>query len=135
MEKKEIFALKSTNKLLICLFSMKFMPKSGSGRILASRIPDNRISGFSSKSDRIRISSTALTFRAKQENIWIKSQIMKFVQKGYTVTKPGKRVGMCRIFIRPDLAFCRISGRKSGIRQMPNEPDFQIKFDKVGEKS
>ena len=30
---------------------------------------------------------------------------------------------------------CRISGRKSGIRQMPDEPDFQIKFDKVGEKS
>ena len=42
MEKKEIFDLKSTNKLLICLFSMKFMPKSGSGRILASRIPDIR---------------------------------------------------------------------------------------------
>ena len=42
MEKKEIFDLKSTNKLLICLFSMKFMPISGSGRILASRIPDIR---------------------------------------------------------------------------------------------
>ena len=42
MEKKEIFDLKSTNKLLICLFSMKFMSISGSGRILGRRIPDIR---------------------------------------------------------------------------------------------
>ena len=34
--KNEIFDLKSTNKLLICLFSMKFMPISGRIRIRKS---------------------------------------------------------------------------------------------------